>query len=172
MKKLLKTGIVSAVIAVIVAVCAMLGGCSSPKTFSKAGMSITLNSKFSEQTIVTQTVYYVSVDSVVTGLKEEFTLMPGLKDYTIDRYTSMVLNNNSLTATVNTREGKDYRWFTYTKEVSGRNYFYLATTHKASDAFWLIQFGCDVSDEGKFTDIFLGWADSVTFSSTQTGTAV
>ncbi|MGN0812084.1 MAG: hypothetical protein ACI4MQ_01055 [Candidatus Coproplasma sp.] len=172
MKKIFKTGIISAVLAVIAAVCITLGGCASPKTFSKSGMSITLNSKFTEQTIVTQTAYYVSTDSIVTGLKEEFALMAGFADYTIAEYTSLVLSNNSLTATVNTREGKDYRWFTYTKEVSGRNFFYLATTHKASDAFWLIQFACDVSDESKFTDTFLGWADSVTFTSTNSGTNV
>ncbi|MGN0806978.1 MAG: hypothetical protein ACI4MN_00840 [Candidatus Coproplasma sp.] len=172
MKKLLKTGIVSALLAVVASVCAILGGCASPKTFSKVGMNITLTSEFSEQTIVTQTAYYVSRDSVVTGLKEEFSLMAGFENYTIEQYTALVINNNALNSTVNTREGEDYCWFTYTREVNGKDFFYLATTHKASDAFWLIQFGCDVADESEYTEIFLGWADSVTFTTTENGANV
>ncbi len=164
MKKVFKSIIITAVIS-MAAACLVFAGCfgSKPKTFTKEGMSITLTSKFNEQNIVTQTVYYVSLDSVVTGLKEEFSLMPGFGDYTLTEYTQLVITNNSLDSEINTKEGKSYLWFTYEKEVSGKDYFYLATTFKASDAFWLIQFGCETFNREKLTDTFFEWADSVTF---------
>ncbi len=170
MKKIVKSIIVTAAVA-LAAVCLTLVGCfgGKPKTFSKAGMSITLTTKFTEQNIVTQTAYYVSTDSVVTALKEEFTLGEGVKDYTISEYTAIVILNNSLTATPNVREGKSYLWFTYEKKVNGKDFYYLATTFKATDAFWLIQFACEQSDKEKLTDTFLGWADSVTFETPTEG---
>lgn len=146
--------------------CFALVGCfgGKPKTFTKEGMSITLTTKFNEQNIVTQTAYYVSTDSVVTALKEEFSLVSGFENYSLSKYTDMVISNNLLNSAVNSREGKDYLWFTYEKAVSGKDFYYLATTFKASDAFWLIQFGCETSDKGEFTETFFGWADSVTFT--------
>lgn len=174
MKRMFKSLVIAAAVCASAA-CLALTGCfgSTPETFSKAGMSITLTDEFTEQNIVTQTAYYVSTDSVVTCLKEEFSLMAGFEDYTLAEYTDMVFYNNSLDADVNSREGENYYlWFTYEKTVSGKDFYYLSTTFKASDAFWLIQFACETSDKEKFTDTFLGWADSVTFTAADSGTAV
>ncbi len=138
-------------------------GCALEKTFEKAGMQITLTSKFYEKEILSQTAYYESTDSIVTAVKEEFSIADGVEDYTVSDYTDIVLEANNVTANVNTREGKDYLYFTYEKQVSGKDFYYLATTHKGPDAFWLIQFACLVSDKGSKTETFLKWADSVTF---------
>lgn len=141
----------------------ILAGCSQEKTFEKAGMQITLTSNFHEKDYVSMTAYYESRDAIVTVLKEEFSLVDGFKNYTLTQYTNTVLKANKLTAAVSTREGKDYQYFTYEKSVSGKDFYYLATTHKASDAFWLIQFACVVSDKDSYTEKFLGWADTVVF---------
>lgn len=170
MKKTIKNAVIAIAVGIAAASFALTGCFSDePKTFEKEGMSITLTTKFSEQNIVTQTVYYVSTDSVVTGLKEEFSLMYGFEDYTVSEYTDLVIANNMLDAQVYDREGKSYLWFTYEKSVSGKDFYYLATTFKASDAFWLIQFGCETSDKEKLSDSFFEWADSVTFTGQSSG---
>lgn len=140
-----------------------LAGCSSDKVFEKAGMQITLTSSFYEKELVSQTAYYESRTALVTCLKEEFSLMYGFGDYTLSEYTNMVMSNNSLHQDVSEREGQDYLYFTYEKTVSGNDYFYLATTHKADDAFWLIQFACFTSQKENKTETFLDWADTITF---------
>ncbi|MDE7380431.1 MAG: hypothetical protein K2N14_05190 [Clostridia bacterium] len=171
MRKILKRsrgilcGIIVALTAAIMAV--TLTACTAnPKQFDKAGMSITLTTAFTEKDLVSQTAYYESRDSIVTALKEEFSLLSGSSSWTVSHYTDVVMKNNKLTdAEKHEREGKEYIYFTYEKTVSGKQFFYLATTHKSSDAFWLIQFACDQSKKDAMTDTFLGWADTVTFSS-------
>lgn len=169
MKKSFKRFIIAAL--ALAAACLTLVGCfgGKPKTFTKAGMSITLTTQFSEQEIVTQTAYYVSRDSLATALKEEFSIVSGLEDYTLAEYTDLVLANNKFNSEVNSREGKSYLWFTYEKAVNGKDFYYLATTFKSTDAFWLIQFACATSDKEEFTEKFLGWADSVTFTAPSEG---
>lgn len=143
----------------------ILAGCSKEKTFEKAGMQITLTSDFYEKDYVSLTAYYESRSAIVTVTKEEFSLLDGFKNYTLTQYTNTVLKANKLTAEVSSREGQNYQYFTYEKSVSGKDFYYLATTHKGTDAFWLIQFACEVSDKDSYTETFLGWADTVTFGS-------
>ena len=163
-KKLL--ALVISLIAVIA--CAVgLTGCTSEKTFEKAGMQITLTSKFTEKELLSQTAYYESRDAIVTVLKEEFSLASGFGSYTLGEYTDLVLKQNQLSADKNTREGKDYMYFSYEKTVSGKDFYYLATTFKADDAFWLIQFACNVSQKDSKQETFLKWADTVTFTTEQ-----
>lgn len=153
-----------AVTALVVCVCGF-SACASEKTFEKAGMKITLTTDFYEKELASQTAYYESSSVIVTALKEEFSLMTGLSTSTVSEYTDMVLTNNRLSASKLTREGKEYMYFTYEKTVSGKNFYYLATTHKSGDAFWLIQFACVASDKDEYSTQFLEWADTITFDS-------
>ncbi|MDE7454281.1 MAG: hypothetical protein K2M64_00430 [Clostridia bacterium] len=143
-----------------------LCGCflSSDKEFSKAGMTITLTSKFVEKELVTQTAYYESTTSIVTVLKEPFSTVAGFGDYTLEEYTNAVLKANKLNSQITKYDDKDYYSFSYEKDVNGKDFYYFATTFKASDAFWLIQFACTTSNKDKFQDNFIKWADSVTFA--------
>ena len=157
--------IISALTALLLCVVG-IAGCSFEKTFEKAGMQITLTSSFYEKELVSQTAYYESRTALVTCLKEEFSSVPGVSSYSLSEYTDAVKSANKLQSEVQTREGKDYLYFTYEKTVSGNDYFYLATTHKADDAFWLIQFACFTSQKDNKTETFLKWADTVTFGNT------
>lgn len=60
---------------IIVAVtgCALLE--PEEKTFKDKGMSITLTDEFTEKDLVSATVYFESMDAIVTGLKEEFSTL-------------------------------------------------------------------------------------------------
>lgn len=132
------------------------------KKFSKAGATITLTNRFIEKEIVSQTAYFESTEMVVTLLKEEFTLFAGLKSWTLEKYAETTIAGNGLKAeTVKTE--KPYVYFEYEKTVSGNDYKYLATCHKADDAFWLIQFGCFSKNYDKLREDMFKYADSVTF---------
>ena len=88
------------VIALCLVICTLfltLAGCAllEPKdtSFSKAGMTITLNTGFSEQEIVSQTAYYVSQKAIVTALKEDGST---IADYTVADYARLVCEVNKL----------------------------------------------------------------------------
>lgn len=153
------------IVAVILLLCASLmvfTACfTADKEFSVEGMTITLTNQFTEKDMMGQTKYYQSLRAVVTVLKEEFSELGVSSSYTLRQYTQAVLSANSINASITT--GEKYYSFTYEKTVNGQNYYYFATTHKASDAFWLIQFGCFQSEKDKYQPSFEKWANSVVF---------
>ena len=131
------------------------------KDFSKAGMTITLTDQFTEQENVSQTVYYVSLTSIVTGLKEETKIFEdaGYGSLTLKEYAELVIKGNSLNSQVSEKDGLTY--FTYEKSVSGKDYKYYATVFKGADAFWLIQFGCEQKNFDKYQPDYVKWAKTV-----------
>ena len=147
-----------------------LSGCSmfgaKEKTFSKAGMSITLTSDFEEKELESLTVYYESSNAIVAVLKEEFTLFDSLdlaaEDLTLNDYADLVLANNGLNAEIKEANGLVY--FNYEKDANGKSNTYLATVYKADDAFWLIQYCCPTDDYQKMEPGFIEWAQTVTFA--------
>lgn len=149
-------------IVVAVTGCALLE--PEKKTFTDKGMSITLTDDFTEKDLVSTTVYFESMDAVVTGLKEEFSTLEeaGLtKDSTVEDYAKAVAYNNKKEDEIKTEDGLTY--FTYTSDVNGKTYFYIASMYKSNDAFWLFNFACDSSDQEQFENTFKTWAKSVKF---------
>ena len=154
------------VIALCLVICTLfltLAGCAlfepKDKSFSKAGMTITLNTGFSEQEIVSQTAYYVSQKAIVTALKEDGST---IADYTVADYAKLVCEVNKLDSdTIVAKDG--YAEFTYEKEVSGKDYFYYARCFKNGTDFWLFQFACETKNTEEYKAIFEKWASSVTF---------
>lgn len=139
-----------------------------PKTFSNAGMSITLTSEYTEKEMVQFTSCYMTSSVVVSALKEEFSLLPGFSNYTLRQYASMIISNNGLSGvTSKTSESGKYVYFKFEKTVSGKDYSYFVTCFKSDDAFWAIQFYCESKNYDKYINSFVGFADSVTFE-TQT----
>ena len=129
------------------------------KTFTKAGISITLTEQFVEQEYVTQTVAYVSQKAIVTALKEDGTQIPG---YDVTEYAKLVCTANKLDESkVVTKSG--YAEFTYEKEVSGKDYYYYARCFKNGTDFWLVQFACETHNVEELTPTFQKWASTVTF---------
>jgi len=138
-------------------------GCSlfKEKTFTKEGMSITLTGQFVEKEYVTQTVCYVSSKMVVTALKEEFTMLAGLEGWSLTEYASRTIASNKLSC--GSYAAKGYVYFVFEKEVSGKDYTYYAACYKSTDAFWLIQFGCETKNYEDLLDTMIKYAETVTF---------
>ncbi len=132
------------------------------KDFSKAGLTITLNENFGEEEIVTQTATYSSLKYVITSLKEEFQLFEdvGLStDIPLSEYADMIITANALDATV---EGSDSRpSFVYSEQANGKDYSYLATVFRGSDAFWTVTFACETKYFADSQAQFEKWADTV-----------
>ena len=126
-------------------------------------MSITLNENFSEEELENFTVCYGSRREVVICLKEPFTLLAGSENYTLEQYGQLVLQTNGMTDfQVQTQDGITY--FEYESETDQGTFYYLCTLHKATDAFWMIQFAVDSDEAEAAIPDFFTWAKSVSFS--------
>lgn len=153
---------------VMVMAVSMLAGCGGAKAkeFSKAGMSITLTTAFTEKEMATQTAYYESQKAVVTCLKEEYSLLEdegmSADDVTLEQYAEAVITLNGLDSEVQTEDGLTY--IRYDKSLNGKDFSYYATCFKGTDAFWLIQFACESKNFDTMHDTFKTWAKSVKFS--------
>ncbi len=136
---------------------------AQPKTFSSQGMQITLNEDFSKDVLDSFTACYSSNDAAVLALKEEFTLMAGLENYTLEQYGQLVLQTNGMTDfQLQTQDGITF--FEYESETDQGTFYYLSTLHKGPDAFWMVQFACDVADADDYVPYFLEWAKSISFA--------
>lgn len=134
-----------------------------PKEFSTSGMTITLTTAFDEESYQGFTQCYESSTVAVFALKEEFSLMAGFEDYTLEDYGALVVSSNGMDESVLKQENGVY-YFDYTSQGSdGSENYYFATLHKGSDAFWLIQFATPAGNAEKIRDEFFAWAASVTF---------
>ena len=139
-------------------------GCfSGPKTFSKAGMSITLTNRFTEKEYISMTAYYESSDMLVTVLKEDFASYPSVSTWSVSKYAQNVVQANRLSGIDIQLSESGYAYFEYAKTVSGNEYSYFATCHKAQDAFWLIQFAVFTKDFEEKMDTIWQYANSITF---------
>ena len=136
---------------------------AEPKTFTAEGMSITLNENFSKDAVDMFTACYSSGETAVLALKESFSLMDGLENYTLEQYGQLVLQTNGMTDfQLQTQDGITF--FEYESETDQGTFYYLSTLHKGPDAFWMVQFACDVADADDYLPYFLQWAKSISFA--------
>ena len=161
MKKYIK--ILSIVLLVLV-IC----GCSllkeSEKTYTANGISITMKKGFYEKDYVSLTTYFESEDAIFTALKESFTDLEeaGLSaNSTLNEYIQAVKEGNQLDTEIIEDDGLLY--MTYEKEISNKDFFYLATVYKTDDAFWLINFACESKNKNTLKPQFLKWAKTGEF---------
>ena len=136
------------------------------KTFVSNGMEITLNDAFWESEFEGYTATFSSRKAVVFALQEEFDLVPGFGDYTLEEYGQLVLQANGLSKTTQLQKKNGLTYFEYEREVSEKmgEYYYLAVVYKASNAFWLIQFSVPAENKDDYQQDFLKWAESVEFT--------
>ena len=167
-KKGNRSGIVVIVVAVLLGlVLGLMGPISSrmannePKTFTADGLTITLTAAFEPQEYEGFTQCYEGSGTAVMALKEEFSLISGFGDYSLEEYGLLVIESNGLEDTA-LKLNENVTYFTYTTDLGdGDVYFYMAAVYKGSDAFWLIQFAAPAAQQEKYESQFLEWASSV-----------
>ncbi len=134
------------------------------KTFTKEGISFTLTEAFFETSVSEYTVAYDSTGIAVWALREEFSLLEGFEDYTLEQYANLLLDANDMKdKPLNEEDG--LMWYEYDFENTQANttYHYYTFVYKADDAFWMVQFACTVSNVEKYEDAIMGYAKKVTF---------
>lgn len=138
---------------------------TSPKTFSAAGMEITLNDQFQAVELEGFTACYDSNIAAVTVLKEPFTLVEGLENYTLKQYGELLLENNGMQDfELCPMDDRYYFEYTYTDEQSSITFYYMSVIYRSQDAFWLIQFSTPEENLEQIHEEMISWANSVTFS--------
>lgn len=134
------------------------------KTFSDSGMHITLTDAFTPTQAAGRTACYESAQVAVFALKEEFTMMTGLENYTLQQYGEAVVQSNELPSTsLKSENGLLYFEYDYTNPDTLQVYTFVSYVYKAPDSFWLIQFTTEKEDASSYRAQITEWAQSVSF---------
>ena len=162
---------VGATIGIIVVICVATGIIISgilnsdreaeSKTFTAEDMKITLTDEFITVRQEGFTACYGTGDVTVLATEEAFSLMAGFSSYTIEDYGNLILQNNTIGATLQTAPN-GLVYFEY-EATSDATYRYRAYLYKESDAFWMIQFAVEASAFAEYEDEIRAWASSVVF---------
>ena len=140
-------------------------GCSSEKTYSSNGISITMTKGLFKKKHETATIYYENDEIFVIGLKESFEDLLEIdinESSTIKEYVEEVFINSG--NRYDLQKINDLYYFTYEYEINEHKYYYISTIHKSNDAFWICNFACSSTNKDKYHDLFLKWGQSITFN--------
>ena len=137
----------------------------NPKSFSNEGMTITLTNKFRQASQAGFTACYGSEDVAVFVLKESFSLLEGLDQYTLKEYGNLVIANNNLSLSLQENSGLTYFEYQFINAETNDPYHYISFIYKATDSFWIVQFAALEKNFKNYKDDIFNWANSITFKS-------
>ena len=134
------------------------------EVFEKDGITITLTSEFIERSYEN---YYVSYDSkniAVFVIKEPFSALKGLENYTLSEYAELMKLNctkdGNLPNDVAVIDGVTYFEYSFFNK-DGTSYKYFTAMYKGDDAFWTVQFASPLSGYEGFRAQIVEFAKSV-----------
>lgn len=144
-------------------------GCSikdrKDKVFTCEELSIVLNDGYVETQVEGYTACFDSSTVAVFVLKEEFSLMAGFEDYTLEQYADLVLQANSIRNPQRAdTDGLTCMKYSYFNTEKNQDYTYLASLYKSDNAFWMVQFVCESEDYPEHEAYFIERAKTVKFS--------
>ena len=170
-RKLLMMGAI--LVAILTAAALIIGAVQDSKVsvgndrmFVVDDMTITLTTDFVEADAQGYARAMNSQFVTILVLQEEFTLLEGLADYTLEQYGELVLGNNTNTDNEGLQVENGVTYFEYDKvnREDGKTYRYIVTMYKGTDAFWLIQYVLHENDVNKYKPYIFDWAATVTFA--------
>ncbi len=159
---ILPLAVVGILAAAIIVLLSILGGGTD---FSCDGMTITLDKSFEEVPDTGFAGCFESPETAVFVLREDFSLMPGLEDFPLEEYASLVLQNNQVGTDTQLQNKDGLYWFEYDFDnlAEGKTYHFYVYTFKSADAFWLVQFATPVELAEAQADDIEKWVGSVSF---------
>ncbi len=111
------------------------------------------------------TACYGSSEAAVFLLREDFALLPGAGEMTLEEYGGLVLANNGLKGIAQLRQEEGLTVFDYAYEDgSGNTYCYYTVLCKGPDAFWIVLFSAPENNAGEMLPYFRQWARTITFT--------
>lgn len=135
------------------------------KTFSADKMTITLTDEFRKTNMENFTVVYDSKAVAVFALKEEFILVDGFADYTLEQYADLVIQANNLSSVqIKTVDGLTGFQYDVTKSETNETYRFFTYVYKTNDAFWCVQFATQTKNVEAYESQITQWAKSIAFS--------
>ena len=133
------------------------------KTFTKEGMSITLDRDFIYLPSDVCLASYSSTEASVFVVKEAFSDENGLQDYTVTQYGRAMIKANKSDATLKSEEGLTYFEYDFYNQDAQQTYHYYCVIFKGPDAFWVFEFACRKDNFENCHARFIEWAQTVTF---------
>ncbi len=162
------------ILAVVLLVCVLfsLSGCGKKayeykdSEFSSNGITITLTKAFKGKNHTGYAACYDSKDVAVFVIKENYTLNADFKDMTLDQYAESIYSVNSERnpSPITKTEGITYIEYEFANEDGAVIYKYFVAMYKGDEAFWLVQFACNVDVYGEYLPYFVKWAKTVNVS--------
>lgn len=137
------------------------------KTFSAAGMSITLTDAFEESEMEGYTAMWESNDVAVVVLKEPFNtlteVMPKPASASVEEYLRLLIEHNGVGGDVEMVDGLFRYYYDWTNDEEGQTYRYYTYAYKTDDAFWMVQIVMSKESLEYYEEDVSRWAQSVIF---------
>ncbi len=142
---------------------------TSPETFKVDNMSITLTSDFEAQNMEGYTATYIDEKNTVGAfiIQENFSLLEGFENWTLDEYASVLksgIPESAEVGDIKTENGIKYFEYEFTNAELNLTYYYYTVVFKDTDCFWTVQFTCLAEDKAEAKTVFEGYAKSITFA--------
>lgn len=141
-----------------------LGG--GKQDFSADGLTITLTEDYTEIPGTGFSLCCEGPEAAMFALKEDFSLMPGLENYSVKQYAETVFQNNPMAADSQLQTEGDLNWFEYSYQNLGEEepYHFFVYIFKSDDAFWMVQFAAPEEIAEENAQKIEKWAKSVSFA--------
>lgn len=155
----------SIIVLFLMAAAFLLQGCTpSEKTFSKAGVTITLNESFVQKDVIQAPLYLESTNHIFMAVRES---KQELASYGIDslaEYIDAVLTNSGKNVqTFSKTEGEvTYLYAYYTATVNDQEFGYMLLAFEGANHYYSMNFGCLESNLEKSKDQYFDWAKTIT----------
>ncbi|MBQ2324778.1 MAG: hypothetical protein II377_00870 [Clostridia bacterium] len=136
------------------------------KAYTIEDMTITLTDSFMHMKALAPnfTDCYGATDVTAIFLKETFASLEATGDEDLDVYAEAVRESNTASDMTAVLHEDGVTYLEYTAESDGDTFKYFAAVFKGSDAFWLVQFACDVEEYDGYKSYFISWAKTVEFA--------
>lgn len=141
-----------------------LVGCSeSEKTFSGAGVSITLNESFVEKEVIQAPLYLESQDHIFMSMRETKQELSPYDISTLEEYIDAVLLNSGKDAeTFIKGDESAYMYAYYESTVNDQKFGYMLLVFESEEYFYSMNFGCLASKLEKNKELYFNWASTIT----------
>ncbi len=132
-----------------------LGSCSpKSKTFTGEGISITLNSSFSEIDVINWHIALQSTETIFMGSGTSKSGYSSLASFAND------LSSSTTHTEITEREGK-YLYCYYTLSVEGIEFGYMFIAKEGAFKYYAMNFCCKSKNLEKNKSQYLKWADTI-----------
>ncbi len=133
-----------------------------PEAFSDNGFSITLTSRFTEESDTgLYTVVFSTDDVLVMAQRMGFESDESMNYLTLEQYGQTLIQACSLSEDTTLQQDGDLYYFVYEDVLDGDSCTYVTYVYRTDDAFWFVDFVTFTEDADRYRTQISEWAKSV-----------